>query len=69
MFKKIQNIKEAWRRVYGRPLRFFYARFICERSDNSKCRKYFDRKLCVSIGRYGDRKGGNFARNTVYIWE
>ena len=67
--QKIENIKETQRRVHGRTLCFFYARFIYERSNHSKCRKHTYGKPGIPVSGYGDRKGGDLAGYTVYLWK
>ena len=67
--QKIENIKETQRRVHGRTLCFFYVRFIYERSNHSKCRKHTYGKPGIPVSGYGDRKGGDLAGYTVYLWK
>ena len=40
-----------------------------ERSNHSKCRKHTYGKPGIPVSGYGDRKGGDLAGYTVYLWK
>ena len=70
MFKtKSKILRETQRRVHGRTLRFFYASALSMSGViTANAASTLDRKLCIPVCRYGNRKSGDACWATPYTF-